>query len=90
MTEAATVPQAVSPAKSPQRVTWGEMLVCGLILGLTLYFMLFAVLLADGLFLDRNLLIKPIQNSSPALRKFIGVIYYPEIMLLKFFRVVPG
>lgn len=90
MTEPNSGPQFVSPAKPVKRVTWGEFLVCGLILGLTLYFVLFAVLLADALFLDRNLVIKRIQNSTPAVRRVIGVIYYPEITLLKFFRVVPG
>ena len=86
----AAAPQTGSPTKTAKRVTWGEMLVCGLILGLTLYFILFAFLLADALFLDRNLVIKRIEKASPALRRFIGVIYYPEIVLLKFFRVVPG
>ncbi len=84
-----------SPASNPgqattRKTTWGEILVCGLILGLTLYVALFSVLLADALFLNSNLIIKPIRNAPPAVRTFIEVIYYPEIVLLKFFRVVPN
>ncbi len=79
------------PGKATARATtWGEIVVCGLILGLALYVALFAAILADALFFDRNLIIKPIENTSQTLLEFLAVIYYPEIVLLKFFRIVPG
>lgn len=82
---------SITPATTTKsRTTWGEILVCGAIIGLALYFLLFTALLADSLFFNRNLVIKPIENNSHALRDFIRVIYYPEIVLLRFFRVIPG
>lgn len=84
------VESAAVPKPSTQRTTWGEILVCGAIIALALYFLLFTALLADALFFERNLIIKPIENNSHALRNFIRVIYYPEIVVLRFFRVIPG
>jgi hypothetical protein len=85
----------ISPANIPGKAktratTWTEILVCSLIVGLALYVALFAALLADAMFFQRNLLIKPIENNLPALRTFISIIYYPQILLLRLFRVIPG
>ena len=77
------------PAKKTHKTTWAEIAVCTFILGMALYFVMFAVLLADAMFFDRNLVLKTIQNSPPAVRNFIMVIYYPEIVLLKVFRIIP-
>lgn len=81
---------ATARSSSGRATTWGEFAVCGLIVGFALYMALFAVLLADVLFLNSNLIIKPIRNGPPVVRKFVEVIYYPEAALLKFFRVIPG
>ena len=83
-------PGNLTVTATSRRTTWGEIAVCGLILGMAFYLSLFAVLLADALFFDRNVLLKPIENNSKFLATIIGVIYYPEIVLLKLFRVIPG
>lgn len=77
-------------AKTKTRTTWAEILICGIILAVTLYVVVFAFLVADALFFNRNFVIKPIQNTSQGLFDFLAVIYAPPIFLLKLFRVLPG
>lgn len=81
--------QPPSPVKRPL-LTWGEAVICGLILWFAAYALLFTILLADVLYLDRNLIVKRIDRGPGAVKQVLKVIYGPQILLLKAFRIIPA